>query len=409
MTHDRKKLPGVLMLLLSTLGFLFGIGAMLLVLFTLFLSSGSTGGFVEKLPIYSTALLSLLVALLNIPAFVLSIRYLQGKSIDVSVKSLFKPASFSLILWAGAVALGYFATQTPNAVFLAAVMTVIAVLLPVWWLVEFSRRKLPRSNAAREWGALAIGLTAAPLIIMVIEIVLLVLVGIAVFFALSTQPEALQKITGILSNIQNYQGSLDQLDQLINDLAQNPIVAGGLFLVIGLLAPFVEEFFKPMAVWFLLNRPLKNHEGFALGLISGGAFALIESASLVGQIGPDTWLSAVILRSGTGLLHIGLSGMVGYGMVKSWNEGKFARALLYWLAAGSIHGAWNSLALVSGFSTSPMSNASAQFQFTLGNVLPVAGMVLLFAGVLVIVLRINRDLRKQLAVSDEEAETPAAK
>jgi hypothetical protein len=394
MSENRKKLPGVLLLILSALGFLFGLGGALLSLVGLPLSSGSAE-FTETLSVVSSGLLALLIALLNLPAFVVSIRYLQGKTIDVKAKSLFKPASLSLILWAGTLALGYFAIESARAALFVAFITVIAVIIPIWWLVEFSRRNLPRSNAAREWGSLAIGLTASPLIIMVIEILLMVVVGVGVFFMLSSQPEALRQISGILRNIEDYQGSLEQLERLILDLAQHPAIAGGLFLVIGILAPFVEEFFKPMAIWFLLNRPLKDHEGFSLGLISGGAFALLESTGLVGQIAPDTWLSAVVLRAATGLLHIGLSGLVGYGMVKSWNRGTFARSLLYLLAAGTLHGAWNSLALLSGIATSPMQSSTAGFEPTIQSVLPIIGMIAVFIAVLIIVLRIHRELRSK--------------
>jgi hypothetical protein len=392
MPENRKKLPGVLLLLLSALGFLFGLGGALLTLIGLPLY-GDGVGFTETLSVVSSGLLSLLIALLNLPAFVVSIRYLGGKTIGVAVKSLFVPASLSLILWGGALALGSFAIESARNPLLVAALTVLAVIIPIWWLVEFSRRRLDRSNAVREWGALAVGLTASPLIIMVVEILLMLAVGVGVFFALSTQPEAIRQISEIFRNIDDYRGSLEQLETLIYDLAQNPMVAGGLFLVIGILAPFVEEFFKPMAIWFLLKRPLKDHEGFSLGLISGGAFALLESTGLVGQIAPDTWLSAVVLRAATGLLHIGLSGLVGYGLVKTWNRGVFARSLLYLLAAGALHGAWNSLALLSGFATSPMQTSSAGFEPTVQSVLPIIGMAVVFFAVLIIVLRIHRNLR----------------
>jgi hypothetical protein len=394
MPEGRKKLPGVLLLVLSALGFLIGLGGALLTLIGVSFTVDGVS-FAESLSVISSGFLSLLIALFNLPAFVVSIRYLRGKTIDVAVNSLFKPASLSLALWGGALAVGYFAIESSNAPLLIAFLTVLAVIIPIWWLVEFSRRKLPRSNAAREWGALAVGLTASPLIIIVVEILLMVIVGVGVFFTLSAQPEAIRKISETLRNINDYRGSLEQIEKLIYDLAENPMVAGGLFLVIGILAPFVEEFFKPMAIWFLLKRPLKDHEGFSLGLISGGAFALLESAGLVGQIAPDTWLPAVLLRAATGLLHIGLSGLVGYGLVKTWNRGAFARSLLYLLAAGALHGAWNSLALLSGFATSPMQTDSAGFEPTIQSLLPIIGMIAVFAMVLVIVLRIHHKLRFQ--------------
>jgi hypothetical protein len=239
---------------------------------------------------------------------------------------------------------------------------------------------------------------------MVIETLLLVAVGVGIFITLSAEPEALRQIGEILKNLENYQGSLEQVERLIYDLAQNPAVAFGLFLVIGVLAPFVEELFKPMAIWFLLNRPLKESEGFSLGLISGGAFALLESAGLVGQIGADTWLYAVVLRAATGMLHIGLSGWVGYGFVKSWNRKRFARSLLYLLTAGALHGTWNTMALLSGLATSPMQFQPGELQPTLQGILPVIGMAVVFIAVLVIILRVNRDLR--LALQEKMEETP---
>ena len=79
---------------------------------------------------------------------------------------------------------------------------------------------------------------------------------------------------------------LSQLEQLMVELSRNPVIAFALFLMIGVLAPLVEELFKPMALWFLLKRPLKDSEGFSLGLISGGALPCSKAAGLVSQIAP---------------------------------------------------------------------------------------------------------------------------
>jgi hypothetical protein len=260
-------------------------------------------------------------------------------------------------------------------------LTLLAVSIPVWLLVEISRNGLPRSSALREWGTLTIGLTIAPLLIMLIEIFMVAVITIAVLISLGTQPGFLEQVGVIVQNFDLYQGGIDQLEQLI-------------FLAIGVIAPFIEELFKPMAIWFLLKRPLKSWEGFSLGLISGGAFALLESAGLVSQIGIEVWAQAVILRAATGLLHIGLSGLVGYGLALSWNQNRFGRAAFYLLGAASLHGAWNSLALLSGFSTTTIPAAgAADFRASFTNFLPIAGMLAIFAAVLFLVLRVNRKLR----------------
>lgn len=395
MANERKKLPGALLLLLSALGFLFSLITALIALLGAPLLADSAASFSDRLPILSSGMLALVMALLNLPTLILSIRYLLGKSVNVRKASLFKPASVFILVWAAVLAAGFFTARNSTFPLLLAMLTVFAVSIPVWWLVEFCRRGLPRSLALREWGTLAVGLSAAPLVIMATEILLVVLIGVVVFFALSAQPGAIAQISEVFQNIELYQGSLEQLEKMLYELARNPVVASALFLVVGLIAPFIEEIFKPMAVWFLLNRPLKEHEGFSLGLISGGAFALLESAGLVGQIGADTWLTAVALRAATGLLHIGLSGLVGYGLVRAWNRKSFARSLLYLLAAGGLHGAWNSLALLSGFTTTALPAASAEFQPSLGGTLTVFGMFFVFIAVLLIVLRLNRDLRRK--------------
>lgn len=399
MSNERKTLPGVLLLMLSALGFLFGLGVALLTLAGSRVAGLDAMDFPQAFPKYSVGLLAVAVALLNIPAFILSIRYLRAKPVAVRQRSLFKPASLSLVLWVIALAGGFWATRPPGAALIAALMTVLAVVIPIWWLVEFSRRGLPRVNAAREWGTLAVGLSVAPLIIMAAEIFLLLVVGVGVFFALSAQPGFTQQMAEALQNIEMNQGSLEELEKLLFGLAQNPLIAAAILATLGFLAPFIEEFFKPMAIWFLLKRPLKDHEGFSLGLISGGAFALLESAGLMAQMSAETWLTAVALRAATGLLHVGLSGLAGYGLARAWNQKHFARALLYLAAAGLLHGAWNFLALLNGFSSISMPAPTVGAAFSAGMILTLAGMVAVFATTLFIVLRINRSLRGQLAES----------
>jgi hypothetical protein len=212
----------------------------------------------------------------------------------------------------------------------------------------------------------------------------------------------MKQIGSLMHNLDLNQGGINQLEKLLTELSRNPVIAGALFLGVGIIAPFIEELLKPMALWFLLNRPLKEYEGFSLGLISGGAFALLESGGIISQVGPDSWAQAVVLRAGTGLLHVGLSGLMGYGLVSTWNKKQFGRSLLFLLSAAGLHGTWNAFALMSDFSSSSAPSAGgAAFQPTLGNILPVVGMAAVFAAVLFIVLRINKKLRQSLANEPE--------
>ena len=409
MPSGKRKLPGVLLLVFSALGIFVSLLAAAGIIFSLVSLPDSASSPADLLPVASAGALALLSGLLHLPALVISLKSLRGKATPINQPALFKAASLAGLGWLINMVAGFFAIRVQASWYVFVPLTLLAVAIPVWWLVEFSRRGLPRSTALREWGTLTIGLSATPLLIMAVELMLVLVITLAVLVVLSGQPGFMEQLGKVTQNLDLYQGGIDQLEQLIMEISRNPVIASALFLMIGVLAPFVEELFKPMALWFLLKRPLKDYEGFSLGLISGGAFALLESAGLVSQIGPETWVQAVALRAGTGLLHIGLSGLVGYGLVSSWNQKRFGHALLYLLGAAGLHGAWNSLALLSSFSATSIPAASAaEFQPTPGSILPVVGMVVVFGTVLFIVLRINKTLRQSLENHPYNPASPAS-
>ena len=405
METNRRILPSMLLLLLSLSGFLIsGSAAAALTIGLIFFDIAVSPS--ETLTFISIAALASLTAFLQIPAFINAIRDLQKKDSSPRHASLYKPASYSMILWLCVMAAGYFISRSEANWLLLAPLTVLGIAIPVWWLIEFGRRKLPRSTGLREWGSLSVGLTAAPVIIMVVEILLIVLICIILIFALSTQSGFMQELSDIFQDLDLTQGDLESLEELLLQLAQNPILASTLLLVIGFIAPFIEEFFKPMVIWFLLRHPIKPHEGFSLGMISGGAFALLESAGLVSQIGPVDWLSAIFLRAATGILHIGLSGFVGYGFSKAWSEKRYSRVVIYLLIATGLHGAWNALALINGYSTSLLPAAQQSALPAITSILTIALMIVVFFTVIYITLRTNHRLRLELQAQTVENASP---
>jgi len=311
-----------------------------------------------------------------------------------------------MVLWFCVIAIGYFASQSEAAFLLLAPLTVLGIAIPVWWLIEFGRRKLPRSTTLREWGSLSIGLTVAPMIIMIIETLLIVVVGVFLIFALSTQSDFMQEISRIFQDLDITKGDLESLEDLLLQLAQNPMLASTLLFVIGFVAPFIEEVFKPMAIWFLLRHPIKPHEGFSLGMISGGAFALLESTGLVSQIGPEDWLAAISLRAATGVLHIGLSGFVGYSLTKAWPEKHYSQIFLNLLIATGLHGAWNALALINGYSTSLLPATQQSTLPAITSIITIVLMFAVFCAVIFITLRTNRQLRLELQAQAVENMLP---
>lgn len=398
MGSERKPFPSVLLLLLSALGFSSSIFiSMGLVIGPQFLQEAPSSA-VQALTLRSAAAFALLIAFLHLPALVYAHRDLRKKDGTPLHSSLFKPASSAMILWPAVMIAGFFASRSEAARSFLPALTVLGTAIPLWWQVEYSRRNLPRSTALREGGSLTVALTATPLTIMIVEILLIIMLGLIVLFALSTQPGFTDKLPALIQDMERYlsQGNMEGLQEMLYQWAQNPTLAAASLFAIGLVAPFVEELFKPMATWFLLRQPLKPHEGFSLGLISGGAFALLESAGVVSQIRAQDWLAAISLRAVTGMLHISLSGMVGYGLAKTWNARNYAKASLYLLAATGLHGAWNTLALINGFSTSLIPTTPQSGVAGITSAVTIALMIMVLASVIYITLRINRTLRNEV-------------
>lgn len=387
------------MLVLSSLGILV---SLFIAIVTWLASTDIAASETNTFTLVSLGVLAFFIGLLMVPSLVLSIRKLRGKEPAARQLSLFRQANYALIAWAIILAAGYFLNKTESNPYLLSAITVFSVAIPIWWLIEFSRRGLSRPSAIKEWGTFTVGLTAAPLIIILLEMSLVVLVSLLVMILLGIQPGVLTKISSLVAALRSSQaGSMDSLDQLLWDLSHNTTFAIALFLVIGLIAPFIEEVFKPMAVWISKGKSLKPSEGFALGLISGGAFTLLESAGLVIQITAQDWISAVLLRAATGMLHIGMSGLVGYGIVKARSEHNWGTAILYTLGATALHGLWNSMAIINGYYSTPLTG-SGGLSLSFLSILSVAVMVLDFMAVLTITLRLGAKLRKEQAIIPEE-------
>jgi RsiW-degrading membrane proteinase PrsW (M82 family) len=396
MAPKRTKIPSILLLILSALGILFGGFIAGITLVDAYLFSTDNLSTTDILSITTTSLLSFSVCVLNLPTFIATIRNLKQKPSRHPLPILFKKANYLIVFWLFIILIGYFISQNETAVFLLAPLTIIAVSIPVFWLIEFARQGLPRSTKLREWGTLTIGITITPIIIIFVEMMVVAIIIVVVMIGLGFQTNLIDQITPFLENINLYQGGIGELEQILYDLMKNPIISAGIFLTIGLLAPLIEEIFKPMAIWFLLRRPLKEYEGFSLGLISGGAFALLESAGMVIRMNAQDWLPAVALRAATGVLHIGLSGLVGYGLTRSWNQKQYGKGIVYVFSATLLHGGWNSVALLSGFSSTLTQSGPSFDTSGVISILILGCMIALFLGIITITLKINARLRRKI-------------
>jgi len=289
------------------------------------------------------------VGVLNIPSIVLAGRSLSGKLYEPKEKTNnFRLASFALISLPVCLLGGQWITGTALAVWMLPWFNIFALLIPIWWLVEFGRRQLPLGSSQRSWGLVSVSLGLTPLITILAELIVTVLAILVVFMALSVDPVWINKFNQLI--IQFNQSDFDPqfFSSFLKDLLASPLVITAIFVMVGGLMPLMEELLKPLGLWALRKRLLTPAEGFCGGLICGAGFALIESATMIAQTGGGAdWGQMVMLRIGTSLLHITASGFVGWGLASGWKQKKYGRTILTILATAGVHGLWNTLAILA--------------------------------------------------------------
>jgi RsiW-degrading membrane proteinase PrsW (M82 family) len=279
---------------------------------------------------------------------------------------------------------------------------ILAVGLPVLWLLWLGRRGLPAGSAQRIWGIFGAGLALGPSLILIVEMVALLAVLVLVSGYISSIPGLVDELN-LLMEYWNEFGEipLELLEQFSGHLARPEF----LFLVFAFVAgfvPLVEEAIKPIGVILFSGRILTPVQGFTAGLLSGAGFAFFENL-LLSTIGGE-WTSGVILRIGAGLLHIAATGLVGWGLGLAWREKRYFRLVLAYLTAVVIHGLWNGLALLTalpglGLEGLGVSTAALQ-EIALASGIGLFSMAVLM---FVILIASNISLRRKLAREETQA------
>ncbi len=271
----------------------------------------------------------------------------------------------------------------------------VLVLIPILLFVWIGSQKLSTGSPFRTWGNITFNFSITMPLIIFLELVFVVVILVFVGVWVSSNPELLNQL--MLLQEQLTEGLIDpvELETMVFDFLQNPWILNSAILVISLFIPLMEEFFKPMALWFLAGKKLTPSQGFVGGLIAGACFALLETAGSIGIPTDLEWFTLLLGRTGTGLLHITLSGLVGWGLASLFYEKNWARALGNYLFAVLMHGTWNLFALLSGIiPVLPDPQSVGNFPFFLSQIGPFVLFTLSVIN-LIILIRTNQKLRRK--------------
>ncbi len=349
----------ILTLILSALGVVYYfVQALLLVVVWIVFLANPVVEILGAKPLSLLIWASILNGVLMIPILVLSILEYQRKPVpswlDLSNPALSKLVSWSMIVWPFVVLAGWLVADRDSlAVLFLGLINVLVVSLPILWIFQAAQRKLPGGTHIQKWRIFGFSITVMPMVVIMAELIVMMIFGIfAVIWMsvrLSSFPNIEQEITYLMNQVMAYGDDVESILQLLKPYILQPsVIYWGLALVGGVF-PIIEEVLKPLALWSLAGRKLKPSEGFVGGLLCGAGFALIENIFYFTNVSlAEDWVFMAIGRTGTGVLHMLASGLMGWGLAAIWSKRNWLFSTLTTLSAFLLHGVWNVIAMVSG-------------------------------------------------------------
>lgn len=339
------------------------------------------------------------IGLLLAPSVYYGFMRLTGKRAVDSKKWLrrLRPGSW-LLFFPIVLLIGGAASQSPPLSWLILpALHVPAIGLPIGWMVYLAGRGLPWGSSQRIWGVFGSGLVLGPLIISILEMIAVAGLGIIAVIYVTSQPELVDELMGFAQSLQGGEISPEEMIERFGPYFMRPEVIFGMLALSAGIVPLIEEALKPIGVWLLVGRPLSPAAGLAAGALSGAGFALTESLLL--SSGGASWPLLVLVRMGTGAIHILTSALTGWALAVAWKRGRFGTLAAAYLTAVAIHSLWNGLTVATVFSGLAQTQSFAPAPPLIDTVALVAPPILflLAGGSLFLLVFYNLRLRHRLA------------
>lgn len=386
-------------LLLFTVGIVLGLSALFMLL--------GEGGANAQSTIYSAAMLALGI-LLGFISIVSLLKFLNNPFADAPVSTSFPgwwaPAG---LVGAGFILLvGYMIQDASSINWLALpILTVAAVILPIWAIVALGARGLSAGSRWRVWGILGVSLTVTPFLLFMLEIVIVIGIVVLVAIYAAANPQAAMEFENLSRQLTFIEmESEEQALRVILSYLLKPSVIVPVAVFFSVIIPLMEELIKPLAVWLLADKLDSAAQGFAFGALSGAGFAIVETFNVSGQMAE--WGGLLFTRIGTGLLHITTSALMGAAIYMAIRERRCLRLLGMYLLAVLLHGLWNASAITVSFSALAITYGQADGYTSLQWVSTI-GLGFLALALLTILIASNRRLQKMAPVHMPEA-TPSS-
>jgi hypothetical protein len=331
-------------------------------------------------------------AVLILPMLILSYRALKGRAILPMVTSPIKLWQLIglLSIWVITLVLGSVISNTFKYGWVASVILILpGISIPILVISWICIGGLTIGSTRRLWSVFGIGMIGSTLGAVIVEYLL---VGIALLI-LGIVAILNPTLLNLLNQIKERIGSARSMDiqNLVSLLAPyltNPIIILSIFFFAAVLAPVIEEAFKPAVIWLLGKDLRSTGAGFAMGALCGAGFATMEGLLSI-SAGSQMWGFAQAGRAVASLMHIAASSILGWGIASAQLKKQYGRLALTYLIAISIHGAWNGAAVLAVYGSLRMVAQNIQFDLVGGFFIMIGLAILLF---LLIVLGVSLPL-----------------
>lgn len=328
---------------------------------------------------------ALWASVLLLPSLIFSLAHLLQHPLPATSRSNSLVPALAFVLLPVAILAGRWLLANDHLILLPPVH-VVAATLSVAGLVWLGIRKLQLGGRRLVWGGFASGLTAAPFISIIFEAI----VGIAILaFAMAyigTNENLLSQLPQIESTLPTIE-TREEFQTLFIDFFNNPVLLGLLLTDLSLFTPLIEELFKPIAVWLLVwRRPLTSAQGFAIGLLGGAGFALLEN--LFSGANTAEWVFTTSVRFGATAFHIATAGLMGWAIVRAKNEARYLAVFLVYGFNILLHGLWNGIVVLQSFTPQLLAGREVAANATLAAITVLCVAILIY---------MNRQLQPPLA------------
>jgi len=251
---------------------------------------------------------------------------------------------------------------------------VLAVSIPVLWIIHLGRNRLPGGSPQRSWGAFGSGMVLGSSLMITFEMLAIGALFFLGIVMVASQPTWLRELNDLAQRLEMSPSTPEAMLNILEPYTRHPLL---IFLVgayLAVITPLIEEACKPIGVWLLVRRSLSPAEGFVSGLLSGAGFALLESLAYSANAN-TAWTVTVVARLGTMLMHIFTAGLMGWGLTQAWKRGRLLYLAVAYLGAVLIHGLWNGLTVgvaLVGIQITGSSRDATFFQLALAAILAIS-------------------------------------